>query len=150
MRGWFADRNELYSAPEKKRAGRPLTWAGEGLGSLCFRTLVRNKARRPPAGFEMDQVGHPFTAWVGLAVLSIISFNGRKSASAGVYGRKPVCSNSNCSFGSLRKILTHTYRSVFLSTHIVAPTSNNTTTPCTPALFNALVRPIQELQPNLA
>lgn len=63
-----------------------MTWAGEGLGSLCFRTLVRNKARRPPAGFEMDQVGHPFTAWVGLAVFSIISFNGRKSASAGYMG----------------------------------------------------------------
>ncbi|KAH0644044.1 hypothetical protein KY289_035018 [Solanum tuberosum] len=52
-------------------AGRPLTWAGEGLGSLFFRTLVRNKARRPPAGFEMDQVGHPFTTWVELAVFSI-------------------------------------------------------------------------------
>ncbi|KAH0729564.1 hypothetical protein KY290_000694 [Solanum tuberosum] len=33
-------------------------------------------------------------------------------------------SNSNCSFGSLSKILTHTYRGVLLSTHIVAPTSN--------------------------
>ncbi|KAH0672275.1 hypothetical protein KY285_015002 [Solanum tuberosum] len=55
----------------KGRAGRPLTWAGEGLGSLFFRTLVRNKARRPPAGFEMDQVGHPFTTWVELAVFSI-------------------------------------------------------------------------------
>lgn len=24
-----------------------MTWAEERLGSLCFRTLVRNKARRP-------------------------------------------------------------------------------------------------------
>uniref|UniRef100_K4CKE0 Uncharacterized protein n=1 Tax=Solanum lycopersicum TaxID=4081 RepID=K4CKE0_SOLLC len=61
----------------KSRAGRPLTCAGEGLGSLFFRTLVCNKARRPPAGFEMDQVGHPFTTWVELAVFSIF-FNGRK------------------------------------------------------------------------
>lgn len=45
MRGQFADRNELDSAPEKKRAGRPLAWAGGRVGSLCFSTLVRNKAR---------------------------------------------------------------------------------------------------------
>ncbi|KAI3670803.1 hypothetical protein L2E82_53701 [Cichorium intybus] len=50
MRGLFADRNE----PPKK-SGETFDLGWEGLGSLCFRTLVRNKARRPPAGFKMDQ-----------------------------------------------------------------------------------------------
>ncbi|KAG5575640.1 hypothetical protein H5410_055774 [Solanum commersonii] len=77
------------------RAGKPLTWAGEGLGSLFFRTLVRNKARRPPAGFEMDQVGHPFHDVGGISAFLFSSMVGNMHH--GVYGRKPICSNSNCS-----------------------------------------------------
>lgn len=35
----------------------------------------------------------------------------------------------------VRKILTHTYRSLLLSTHIVAPTRKEETTPCTPRRY---------------
>ena len=125
-----------------------MTWAFEGLGSLFFRTCFRNKALRPPAGFEMDQVGQEFTAWVGLAVLSISSA-GRKSASAGVYGRKAVCSNSNCSFGK-ENLDSHIPKSIVVNSHSrTYQQEDDYSLHATKrrALLLALVR---QLQPNLA